>query len=410
MPSVVNIATTELNDYRNPLLDQQYRRFFGLRAPVEGKVEGQGSIGSGVIIDEVGYLITNLHVVSNTFRVLVKLANGEVYEAEKCVGTSIQDIALLKIKAPEGKKFKAMKFAPDDDLLLGESVIAMGNPYGLGGSVSRGILSSKNRRPDAGPGKLEYPDWLQTDADINPGNSGGPLINLRGEMIGINARVYREQEGMGVGFAIPVKQVSAALSEFFTPEVVNSLWFGAEVSSFDAPLTVRSVQPGSPAEQAGLRVDQRIVSVNGNQPRTLVDFQRLIVQRSERSESVAIQIEDHGQTRTLTAKLVPYDELTQQRLGMVLRNITFQTQAAAGAVQGEAVMIDQVEKGSPADVAKLQPGFIITGIDTRRTGYLLDAAKVISTKKSGDPVEVTFVVPRSSGAGAGQYRTTLTVR
>src|SRR4029434_6740283 len=124
------------------------------------------------------------------------------------------DVALLKIRSRDNEKFTAVRFAADDDLLLGETVLALGNPYGLGGSVSRGILSSKSRRPPLENEPLEVEDWLQTDAAINPGNGGGPLVNLRGELIGVNVAVYRE--GQGIGFAIPVRRVSAALGEMYS--------------------------------------------------------------------------------------------------------------------------------------------------------------------------------------------------
>jgi S1-C subfamily serine protease len=267
MPSVVNIATSQLvRQYDDPY-EVMRRRFFGLPTQPDIK-EKLYSVGSGVIIDEVGdegYILTNLHVVSGANRVQVQLMDGRVYDAEQLLGTSLKDLALLRIvRRPGEKAFNPIRFAQDDDLLLGETVITVGNPFGLGGSVSRGILSSKNRR--AAPGAntaLGYEDWLQTDADINPGNSGGPLVNLRGELIGINVAVYNEGEGKGTGFAIPVKQISAALSDFFSLEYYAKLYFGARIKGTPLPLTVREVQPNGPAYRAGLRVNQQIVEVNG---------------------------------------------------------------------------------------------------------------------------------------------------
>jgi serine protease Do len=402
LPSVVNIATTkivEVADFYDPIFERWYGH----------QKEALNSIGSGVIIDEEGYLLTNLHVLGRASRIQVKLWNGDVYDAEPSfVGTPLKDIALLRIKAPEGKKFQAMQFAHDDDLLLGESVIALGNPYGLGGSVTRGILSSKNRRPSAGDAKLDIPDWLQTDADINPGNSGGPLINLRGEMIGINARVYREGEGMGVGFAIPVKQISEALSEFFTPEAANGLWFGARVGSFSPPLSIIGVQPRSPAEKAGVRVGQRVVTVNGQSPRNQVDFHRFATARAD--HTVKLEVEANGLRRTLTVPMVTFRDLTQQRLGVVLRSVTPQDVASLQLDRNDGVLVDQIERGGPADQARLQPSFLLTALDELKAGTLLHAADIVSTKQPGDRVKIFFTIPRSFGAGAGEYNTTLTVR
>ena len=196
MPAVVNIATATIVEQANDPSLEVFRRYFGWRVPTE-KHEEPFSVGSGVVVDEEGYILTNFHVLEHAARVQVKLWDGRVYDADPLVYTPLKDVALLKLRAKPGEKFQAIKFAKDDDLLLGETVLALGNPYGLGGSVTRGILSSKNRRTDLGGERLTAQDCLQTDADINPGNSGGPLVNLRGELIGINVAVYREGQGMG---------------------------------------------------------------------------------------------------------------------------------------------------------------------------------------------------------------------
>ncbi|NDA65327.1 MAG: hypothetical protein EBY09_01605, partial [Verrucomicrobia bacterium] len=213
MPSVVNIATTTVVDNTDPAFRWR-AEFFGYRVRPQ-LAEVPSSVGSGVIIDETGYVLTNEHVVKGANRIWVKLMDGREIEAERVAGTRKTDVALLKMKTKEGDKFTPMRFAADDDLLLGETVITLGNPFGLGGSVSKGILSSKSRRPANEDSALDVADWLQTDAAINPGNSGGPLINVRGELIGLNVAVYRE--GHGIGFAIPIKRVNEALSRYFTP-------------------------------------------------------------------------------------------------------------------------------------------------------------------------------------------------
>jgi S1-C subfamily serine protease len=401
MPCVVNIATAtivEVPDFYQELL----RQFYGQQTPAQRR-EQPYEIGSGVIIDEEGYVLTNLHVLRRASRVQVKLWDGRVYDAEPLVATTQKDVALLKLKCKPGEKFKAIKFAKDDDLLLGETVLALGNPYGLGGSVSRGILSSKNRRPASGNEPLDFPDWLQTDAAINPGNSGGPLINLRGELIGINVAVYREERGMGVGFAIPAKQIAAALTEFFTPEVANALWFGARVVQAGSdPLVVNLVQNGSPADRAGLRAGQRIVQVNGGTPRDLVDFNRLVT--ANKNHAAVLQVEQNGERRTLKTQLVPFDDLIHQKLGLVLLNLPPQTAASSPVKPGQGLYIYEVEKNSPADKAQLQRGFLLTAIDDRATGDLISVADVLSTKKSGDTVRLAVVVPRPISNNYVEYR------
>src|ERR1041385_6592211 len=195
MPSVVNIATATVVEYED-FYQRLFREFFG-QGGLRPRQEQEYSIGSGVIIDEDGYVLTNLHVVRRGTRTQVKLWDGREYEADRIVATPNSDVALLKIRCKPGEKFKAVSFAADDDLLLGETVLALGNPFGLGGSVTKGILSSKTRRPATGNEPLNVNDWLQTDAAINPGNSGGPLINIRGELIGLNVAVYREGQEVG---------------------------------------------------------------------------------------------------------------------------------------------------------------------------------------------------------------------
>ena len=211
MPSVVNIATKT----RVQRVRYYYDWWRDNWAPYAQELPPQESAGSGVVVDASGYVLTNVHVVKDADEIWVKINNeaGEpkIYEAEVVVGSLTTDIALLKIIHGEaGKTFAVANFANNGDLLLGETVLALGNPFGLGGSVSRGILSSKSRRTETEGSQLDIPDWLQTDASINPGNSGGPLINLDGEIIGINVAVLKE--GQGIGFAIPVKRVNEALS------------------------------------------------------------------------------------------------------------------------------------------------------------------------------------------------------
>ena len=194
MPCVVNIATKTIVHVRDPFEEffRQYWDPYHRRQPPNS----QYSLGSGVVIDEEGYLLTNDHVVRRADEITVKFCTGtNEYSATVVASDPKSDVALLKLNARPGEKFKAIQLAREDDLLLGETVLALGNPFGLGGSVSRGILSSKSRTVPKEGEPLDIPNWLQTDAPINLGNSGGPLVNLRGELIGINGAVLNEVEG-----------------------------------------------------------------------------------------------------------------------------------------------------------------------------------------------------------------------
>jgi S1-C subfamily serine protease len=272
--------------------------------------------------------------------------------------------------------------------------LALGNPFGLGGSVTKGILSSKTRRPATGNEPLNVNDWLQTDAAINPGNSGGPLINIRGELIGLNVAVFRE--GQGIGFAIPVKQVSEALAGFFSPEVSHSLWFGARLKQGSPPLTVAAVQPDSPAAKAGLREGDKLVEVNGKTAGGLIDFNRKICASPEHKASLLVQRGDERPT-SLTVSMVPFTDMIRRKLGISVREITQADSTRTGFQPGKGLLIESVEKGSPGESAELQPGFLITAVDGETTGDLMTAGNELSVKQKGDHTTLMVVVPRRLG-------------
>jgi S1-C subfamily serine protease len=329
----------------------------------------------------------------------VKLSDGREYECEKKSGTSFSDLALLKIHATKGEKFTAVKLAPDDDLLLGETVLALGNPFGLGGSVSRGILSSKTRRPPMENEPLDVLDWLQTDAAINPGNSGGPLVNLRGELVGINVAMYRE--GQGIGFAIPVKRVAAALSEIYSPEVLSQMWFGARLRPGRVPLQVTSVQMESPAGKAGLRAGDEILQINGKAPRNFMDFTgQLVEAKDEREHSLVVQ--RGTERRTMAVRLVPEKsffnaDLIRKKLGASLQELTPDLAQGMGLSAAQGLLIGGIERGSPAAAAELDRGMLVTTIDGQNMMNLITAAKLIYGKTKGEKVQLELLVPQQRG-------------
>jgi S1-C subfamily serine protease len=312
----------------------------------------------------------------------------------------LSDVALLKLRLPPGKKLQAVRFARDEDLWLGETVLALGNPFGLGGSVTRGILSSKNRRPTVDDVPLDYQDWLQTDAAINPGNSGGPLINLEGELIGLNVAVYRE--GQGIGFAIPVRKVAEALSQFFTPEVSNGLWFGARARQDESGLTISYVQARSPAAEAGLREGQRIIEVNGATPRTLIEFNEHLCAEAEHRPRLTVRSAEGVQGLKVT--LVPFDELISKKLGLSIMFLVGGN-AAQPQIPGRAgLYVTAVERGGPADQAGLRPGALVAALGDREARDLLTVANVVSSTRPGDLLSLTVVESQRFGSGLVQYR------
>ena len=405
MPSVVNIR---LAKHVSPEEEEYYRRAFGISKSAQPDIN---SIAAGVIVDEVGedgYILTNLHVIKEDSRVQVQLQDGREYEAEKLLPMGLKDLALLRIRRKTSEKpFRPISFAKDDDLLLGETVIAVGNPFGLGGSVSRGILSSKNRRSVVGEMKLDYQDWLQTDADINPGNSGGPLINTRGELIGINVAVVAGQkEGKGTGFAIPVKQISEALSDFFTLEWMAKLWLGARFRGASDSITVREVQPNSPADRAGLKVGQQVLEVNSKPVRGLIE---LILNMAANSDNTAnVTVSENGREKTLKIEMITMDLLTRQmilaRLGLTTLNLTADQSVNFQLNEGDGLMVTEVQTNSPAAVAKLQSGIVLLGVDGFPVFNQVRVTNALGKKKTKEKAVLTFKIMNRAVSGLVELR------
>jgi S1-C subfamily serine protease len=264
--------------------------------------------------------------------------------------------------------------------------------------VSRGILSSKSRTAPKEDDRLDIPNWLQTDASINPGNSGGPLVNLRGELIGLNVAIL--SQGQGIGFAIPIKLVSAALSEILTPEhSPKALWFGARVKPGPAPLTVTTIQPGSPADKAGLKTGDQIVSVNGHTPKGLMDFNQQLVNSDE--PNVVLKVKSGDERRDVKVRLIPEkeffnDALIQKRTGVRLQKMDAQIAHYFGLNSTDGFIIADVDANSSA-AKQLQAGCLVTGIDGQLPDDMVSAAKLVFAKKKGDPLQLTVLVQRRQG-------------
>jgi S1-C subfamily serine protease len=306
---------------------------------------------------------------------------------------------------PGNESFQAIRFAADDDLLLGETVLALGNPFGLGVSVSRGILSSKTRRPPVEDQPLEMEDWLQTDAAINPGNSGGPLVNLKGELIGLNVAIFRE--GQGIGFAVPVKRISEAISEIFTPEQIKSLWFGARFRSAPGGVMTASVEPESPAAKAGLREGDVIVLVNGRAPLGLMDLSREIVSTGDNRE-LRLEFLRGRERGRISVQLIPETQvfnagLIRQKLGLTVQELPSEVAAQMRLGTREGLLITAVEKNSPGGRASLIRGDVLRAIDGRPVENVKAAAKMLYSRKAGEVVELSLFVSRTRSGFIAVY-------
>ena len=392
MPSVVNIATKSVVRVRDSF-DPWFQDFFG--SYYGTRTRSTYSLGSGVVIDESGYLLTNDHVVRRADQIQVQFAAGtNIYEAKVVARDPRTDVALLKLAAPTGTRFHAIKMAREDDLQLGETVLALGNPFGLGGTVTRGILSSKSRTLAKEGEQLDVPNWLQTDAAINPGNSGGPLVNLRGELIGINVAVLNQYQGQpvqGIGFAIPIRLVERALSDLFHTEFVKSYWFGARVKVGTQPLTISNVQPKSPAARAGLEPGDAVLQVGGKSPKSFIDFANLLAAGDDETRTLTIE---HGGNRSqVSVRLVPQssvfnDKMVQDKLGLTLDPLSADVLADRYNLNSAGgFLITGVQKDSPAAAGHLQSGILITGVDGEQPPATnTDLAKLIYARGTGEPV------------------------
>ena len=388
LPSVVNIQTevlVERRDFFSEFFHEFYRPYRELRP----------SLGSGVFIDDDGYILTNAHVVNRATRIQVVLHDGRVYEAEVFGEDPRSDIALIQlIRKNDDEKFPAIQFAAADDLLLGEMVIALGNPFGLGSSISQGILSSKNRRPKIEGTVLNMADWLQTDAAINPGNSGGPLVNLNGEMIGLNVAIYKNAQG--IGFAVPVKQIAKALSNIL--EASTGLWFGAKIELVGKILKVTEVRSGTPSEQGGLQVGDRIVSIDGQPVGTLVDCYRELIE--VRNATANFSVSRYGRKKSLEIEMIPEEEffneeLIHQRLGVALQSLTPQLRRRHGLPRISGFLVGDVDPDTPAAAARLRAGDIVALFDGREVLTIFEAAKLIDAKEAGQSLTLRVFSPRS---------------
>ena len=299
MPSVVNISTTTIiKTQSNPFpfqfppgspFEDMFKEF---GAPQERQ---SSALGSGFIIDEDGIVITNNHVISDAKDIIVRVNGDKEYEAKVVGADPLSDIAVLQLETKE--KFKPVKFGDSDKARIGDWVIAIGNPFGLGGTVTSGIISARNRSI----GLSRYEDYIQTDASINSGNSGGPLFDMNGDVIGINTAILGRNGSIGIGFSIPSNSAKIVIDQLIEFGETKRGWLGvriqdvtkeiAEVEKLDEPrgALVASVADGSPSDKAGVKAGDIILEFNGERIQEMKQLP-LIVARTEVGKKVKVKI------------------------------------------------------------------------------------------------------------------------
>lgn len=303
LPSVVNISTVKKNGVETLAKTAIYSEE---KHDIDKLIkENEASLGSGCIIDPSGLILTNAHVIQGASSIEIALSDGKRFAAEEVARDDINDLALLRItNLTKGLILKPLKTAKPGDLMLGETVVIIGNTYGLGSSVSMGILSAIGRKV-VYKGQVIFSDIIQTDAAVYPGCSGGPMINLEGEMIGVNTAIHKEARG--IGFAIPLLRIENVLAKWLIPENFNNAYLGMVTSSrllkdVKMEIYVSEVVKDSPAWKAGVRGGEVIIKADGHELRDLLELSRKIFQlkpgqtfkfTSEEGREFNIKIEDY---------------------------------------------------------------------------------------------------------------------
>ncbi len=345
--------------------------------------------GSGVVIHKDGFLITNYHVVKDAAQISVSFDRDHdeaTYRAQLVSFVEDQDLALLKIDGD--KDFPTIPLGTSSDLMLGESVIAIGNPYGQTHTVSQGIISGLHRNVQIPNAQLTFDDLIQTDASINPGNSGGPLLNVFGELIGINSAM--NVQAQNIGFAIPIDRVKQVLEEQLLAPQSASAWLGFDVDPQDQHLQVRDVVPGSPAFAAGLREGDCIVALGGQDVRSQDDY-RLARIGLIPSREVEMRVERDGESRNV--QLAPWekvDGLLYQHLGLRVKN--------RDNWSGSAVVVTGLRPDGPAAKLGLKAGDILDAVrlqaGPRPQSWRIDSretfARLVQHLAPGTSIEVAI--------------------
>ena len=410
-PAVVNIRTEKTvqgggkvfrHFFGNPFDGRErdpFREFFGPFEEGPSKEFKQRSLGSGFIIDKEGYIVTNNHVVEGADQIKVRLANEKEYDATVVGRDPKTDLALIKIEG--GKDLVPLPVGDSDAQEVGTWVVAIGSPFGLEQTVTAGIVSAKGRIIGSGP----YDDFVQTDASINPGNSGGPLINMNGEVIGINTAIVAS--GQGIGFAIPINMAKDIIAQLKSKGEVTRGWMGVGIQDLTPELAeyykvkgetgvlVTQIFEGDPADKAGIKTNDIITAVNGEPVTSSRELSRRIaalgvgqkaeitIMREGREKTVTVETAKRQEEQMLASKESESDD----KLGLSLQALEPDMAARLGYDEAEkGVLVTGVESGSKADKAGVQQGDLVKEINRKPVAGMEEFRKQLNEVKKGDPI------------------------
>ncbi|HSQ12622.1 MAG TPA: DegQ family serine endoprotease, partial [Candidatus Deferrimicrobium sp.] len=414
-PSVVNVSTSRIRGAAqeapspfggNDPGEEFWQRFFGGRTP-RGP-QRQSGVGSGFIVDGNGTILTNYHVVDGAQKLSVTLSDGKNYDAKVVGKDQKSDIAVIKIEA--GRDLPAAALGDSDRLEVGEWVMAIGNPFGLDHTVTSGIVSAKGRNIGQGP----YDNFIQTDASINPGNSGGPLLNLRGEVVGINTAIFSQSGGnIGIGFAIPSNSVKELLPQLrdkgkvvrgfigvsvqkVSPEIAESLGINPARGALVADLV-----KGGPAERAGMKTGDVIIEFDRRPIKDSADLPQQVA-RVVPGAAVQIKVIRDGRETALSLTIGEMKEAEvtaaeqEGELGLTVQQLTPQLAETLGLERGAGLVISAVKPGSAAEEAGLRTGDVLVEINRRPVKNLADYNREIAGNDKAK--SVLFLVRRGQSS------------
>ncbi len=370
--------------------DNPWERFFGQPLP-RGPFRQQG-LGSGFIVESDGIILTNNHVVADAEKITVKFQDEREFEGRVIGKDAKTDIAVIKIDAAN---LPAVPLGDSDRLQVGEWVAALGSPFGLANTVTSGIVSAKGRWIGAGP----YDNFIQTDASINPGNSGGPLVNLRGEVVGMNTAIFsRTGANIGIGFAIPINLVKELLPELKSKGKVTRGWLGVSIQEVTPDLAaslgleksagalVSSVTDGSPAEKADIKVGDVIVEYNGNPIKHSSELP-ILVARTDIGKSVPLKVFRGKEELQLsvTVEELKEDEIVaaaskKNGLGLTVQKLSPEIASSLGLEGNQGVIVTTVDPGGSGAAAGFRRGDVILEIDRKPINSLSDYEKAIAAE------------------------------
>lgn len=406
--AVANISTERVVKTRTYRRMDVFDDFFEGFLPDRGRLQERKtrSLGSGIIIDGSGYILTNAHVVAQASRIVVTLKNNESLNARLVNLSEDHDLALLKVDSK--KTLPTIALGRSKDLMIGETVIALGNPFGLENTVTRGVVSARDRRivrsKKALPGT-----FLQTDAAINPGNSGGPLINIDAELVGINTAVHAT--GQGIGFAIPVDRIRKILNDLSKVETITDYWLGLDFEEVGERVQVKRVVAGSPGDRANLARGDTLKLLGGEKVRSIFDVNKIILKNLGK-QAMILELERSGKLyrASLSPTLKPSVALVKKRLGLSVKSLK-------GGRPGTAtgVLVKSVLKGGPGAKIGVAPGDIIIKVGRivldRRAGRAREIYRIESVdtlagflEQQATGSEVIIYVMRGSKQLVGEVK------